>query len=369
MTPVKVTFAGDEPASLSAEVKARVSEYFHARGISGKANAGMWIRTIVMLGMTAGAYGLILTNWFSPLSMLGLAVVLGVGLAGIGFGVAHDALHGAYSASPRVNRALGLTLDLCGGSSYMWNLGHNVVHHTYTNIPGLDGDVAGSNLLRQSPDAPHRPCHRYQHLYAFPLYSLATLNWAFLKDYKDIFERHWGTDNDKVHARADITAMLGLKAVYYGWSIVLPLLVLRAPWWQFLIGYVAMHLTAGLLLGIVFQLAHLVEGTTFPTPDATGSMHDTWLRHELATTANFANGNRLLTWYVGGLNHQIEHHLFPRVCSTHYPSIMSIVRGFAEQEGLPYQHQSTVLGAVRSHYRFLKRLGRGAELAPAALGA
>src|SRR5207302_1935271 len=140
-------------------LRQQVADLFAARSISDKANAAMVVRTIAMLGLTFGAYGLILTNRFSPLAMLGLSMLVGVGFAGIGFGIAHDALHGAYSSNPRVNALLGLTFDLCGASSYMWKIGHNVVHHTYTNIPGVDGDVGGSPLLRQSPGSAHRPCH------------------------------------------------------------------------------------------------------------------------------------------------------------------------------------------------------------------
>ena len=357
MTALHLTFSGDGHSPLGGLLKERVEAHLHARGLSGKANRVMWARAALILGTTLAAYATILTNRCPPLAMLGLAMVIGVGLAGIGFCIAHDAIHGAVSFDARVNRLLGLTLDLCGGSSYMWRLGHNVVHHTYTNIPGVDGDVAGSAILRQSPHAPWRPCHRYQHLYAFPLYSLATLNWVFLKDYKDAFERHWGTEHDKVHPRSSLAAMLGLKAVHYGWSLVVPLMVLRIAWWQVLVGYVAMHLTAGLILGVVFQLAHIVEGTTFPKPDAGGVVRDEWIAHQLATTANFANGNRLLTWYVGGLNHQIEHHLFPRVCSVHYAGMAAIVRDAAQAAGLPYQHQPTLRTAILSHYRLLKRLG------------
>lgn len=354
----KIIFQAEGVPSATAQLRQRVGAFFASHRRSDKANATMILRTVIMLGLTVGAYALILTNRLPPIVMLALAMMVGVGVAGLGFGVSHDALHGAYSSNARTNRIIGFTFDLCGASSYMWKIGHNIVHHTYTNIPGVDGDVAGSSLLRQSPAGPQRPCHRYQHLYAFPLYSLATLNWVFVKDYKDIFEQRWGTETNKVHARSDIAAMLAMKAVYYSWSIVVPLLVLHVAWWQFLIGYLAMHLTAGLILGIVFQLAHIVEGTSFPLPNADGTMGDTWLAHELASTANFATTNRLLTWYVGGLNHQIEHHLFPRVCNVHYPDIRNIVRDIAHEHGLPYQHHPTLFQAIGSHYRLLKVLGQ-----------
>jgi linoleoyl-CoA desaturase len=359
MTAPRVTFV-DSPStpSILTELRAAAAARLSETGRSRKANAAMVVRTIVLLGVTFGAYSVILAGGLPGWAKLGLAMVVGVGVAGIGFGIAHDALHGAYSSNPRVNRLLGYTFDLCGASSYLWNHGHNVAHHTYTNIDGHDGDVASSSLLRKSPDAPHQPHHRYQHLYGFPLYSLATLNWVFVKDYKDLLLGA-GAPGGKGHRAADVAALLAGKAVYYAWSLVIPLMVLAQPWWQVLIGYLAMHLTAGLILGLVFQLAHLVEGMEFPTPDAEGTVSRGWVEHELATTANFANGNRLLTWYVGGLNHQIEHHLFPRVCSMHYPALRPIVVDAARRYGLVYHHQPTVVAAIRSHYRFLKRMGGG----------
>jgi linoleoyl-CoA desaturase len=348
----RVTFVGAVSAPpLLMEMREAVAAHLGERRVSEKANPAMVARTVVMLGVTFGAYAAILTGGFSPLAMLSLAIVMGVGIAGIGLGIAHDALHGAYSSDPRLNRLLGFTFDLVGASSYLWDHGHNVAHHTYTNIVGVDGDVASSPLLRKSPDAELRPGHRYQHLYAFPLYCLATLNWVFVKDYKDIFKREGG------HRPSDIAGVLVLKGLYYAWSIVVPLLVLPVAWWQFLLGYLAMHLTTGLILGTVFQLAHLVEGVEFPVPDANGLVAEDWVAHQLATTSNFANGNRLLTWYLGGLNHQIEHHLFPRMCSTHYPSIRDVVRDIATRRGLRYRHQPGLFAAIASHYRFLKRMG------------
>jgi linoleoyl-CoA desaturase len=348
------------------ELRTAVSARLGEAGTARKANATMVVRTVVMLGVTFGAYAAILCAGLPGWAMLGLAMLMGVGFAGIGFGIAHDALHGSYSSHPRLNRLLGYTFDLCGASSYLWDHGHNVAHHTYTNIEGLDGDISSDPLLRKSPGAEHRPQHRYQHLYAFALYSLATLNWVFLKDYKDLLKGE-GAPGGRKHRAADVASLLGWKAFYYGWSLVIPLVVLARPWWQILIGFLAMHFTAGLILGIVFQLAHLVEGMAFPTPDANGKLAQGWVEHELATTCNFATGNRLLTWYVGGLNHQIEHHLFPRVCSVHYPAIQPLVIEAARRHGLTYHHKPTVGAAIVSHYRFLKRMGRPQTRAAAVL--
>jgi linoleoyl-CoA desaturase len=180
---------------------------------------------------------------------------------------------------------------------------------------------------------------------------------VFVKDYKYFLARDIGPYKDKKHPRGEVVNLVVSKLVYYGWAIVIPLLVLDVAWWQFAIGFLVMHLTAGFILGVIFQLAHVVEGTEYPVPDGNGRIDEAWLIHEMATTANFGRRNRLLSWYVGGLNFQIEHHLFPRVCSVHYPAISSIVQQVAEKHGMPYNDQPTLRAAMRSHYRMLRKLG------------
>lgn len=352
-----ISFPNRDGSGFVADVKERVAAYFQREGKSRHATPGMVAKTVILLAVYFGTYGLILTGRIPALGMLGLAGVMGIALAGIGFAISHDALHGAYSANPRVNDWLGRTFDLLGANGYMWKITHNVIHHTYTNIDGVDEDLVVSPLLRLSPGAPLRRIHRFQHLYGFAIYSLSTLFWFFIKDYKYFLARDLGPYQNKKHPRAEIVNLLGFKLLYLGWAIVLPLLVLPVAWWQFAIGFLVMHLVAGLVLGVVFQLAHVVEGPAYPVPDDQGRMEETWLVHEMATTADFARRNRLLTWYVGGLNYQIEHHLFPRVCSAHYPSIGPIVEEVAAKHRMPYYQHPTLGAAIRSHYRMLKRLG------------
>ncbi len=363
MTAVGITFPNRDVSGFAAEVKRRVAAYFESRARSRHATPGMVVKTVLLLLAFFGPLGIILANGVSPLSMLGLTVIMGVALAGIGFAVAHDALHGAYSSRPRVNKWLGKVFDLLGANGYMWKITHNVIHHTYTNIDGVDEDLAVSPLLRLSPGAPLRRVHRYQHLYGFATYSLSTLFWVFVKDFKYFMARELGPYRDHRHPRGEIATLIGFKLAYLVWAVIIPLVVLPIPWWQFAIGFVVMHLVGGTILGVVFQLAHVVEGPAYPVPDSEGRMEEAWLVHEMATTANFARNNRLLTWYVGGLNHQIEHHLFPRICSAHYPAISPIVEATARQHGMPYYQHPTLLAAIRSHYRMLKRLGRDAWVA------
>ena len=358
MVVTSIAFPKRGAEEFIREVKAGVAAYFDDSGISPKADWTMWTKTAVLLVMVFGSYAAIMSNRLSPWAMLAFCVVMGVGMAGVGFGISHDALHGAYSSNSKVNRALGLTFDVLGANSYMWKLTHNVIHHTYTNIEGVDEDIDYAPFLRLSPHAKYGPQHRFQHLYGFATYCFATLFWVFVKDYKYFLKRDLGPYKNKRHPRSEVAILIAGKLVHYTWMIVLPLLFLHVTWWQFLIGFLTVHLTAGLILGVVFQLAHVVEGTDYPLPDSTGAMEHTWLVHEMITTANFAPGNKLVGWFVGGLNYQIEHHLFPKVCSIHYPALSRIVRRTAEAHGVPYNEQPTLRQAIRSHYRMLKLLGR-----------
>ncbi len=317
----------------------------------------MVAKTVALLALTFVPYALILSGSLSGPVALGMTVLTGFGIAGIGFSVAHDALHGAYAHRPSLNRLVGMTMDLIGGSSYLWRITHNIIHHTYTNIHGTDEDLAVSPLLRLSPHATRRWYHRYQHLYALALYSMTTLFWVYVKDYKYLFAKDLGPYRDKRHPARDVAGIAAGKTLYYGWSVVLPFVVLPYAWWQIVAGMLLAHVVAGITLGIVFQLAHVVEETMHPEPDGGGRMPDDWASHEMATTANFAPANRFLSWYVGGLNYQIEHHLFPKVCSQHYPALSVIVREVAQRHGLPYHSHRTFFSAVRSHLRTLKRFG------------
>lgn len=337
-----------------------MDQYFADQRRSPKGGMLMVLKTATLLAVTFGSYALIVTAAVPTWAFLPLCVVMGLGIAGIGFAVAHDALHGAYSDRQAVNNTIGASMDLIGGSSYLWRITHNVIHHTYTNIHGTDEDLAVSPLLRLSPHAERKWFHRWQHWYALGLYGLTTLFWVFVKDWKYLFARDLGPYKNKRHSARDVAGLLAGKVVYYGWSVVLPFVLIDQPWYLIALGILVVHLVAGITLGIVFQLAHVVEETAHPEPDLEGAMPQSWVVHELATTANFAPGNRFLSWYVGGLNYQVEHHLFPKVCSAHYPAISPIVRELATRHGLPYHSNPTFRGAVRSHLRTLRQFGAAA---------
>lgn len=358
MAVLRVTFPARDAAAFVNDVKRRVADYFTETGKSDKGGWRMLAKTGALLGTFFALYGLLLWRPLPALAVMGFAVVMGVLLAGIGFCIAHDALHGAYSESNGINRLMGYSFDIMGANGYMWQITHNVIHHTYTNIEGIDEDLAVSPLIRLSPSAPYAWYHRFQHYYAWLLYGLSTLFWVFAKDFKYFFARELGPYKDRKHPAREWTRLWIFKVLYYTWSIVIPLSIPHVSLFEFAAVFLTIHVTGGVILGVVFQLAHVVEHTDYPEPAQDGAMPDDWMVHELRTTSNFGRSSRLLRWYVGGLNFQVEHHLFPKVCSLHYPALAPIVEETAREHGLPYNHHETFWSAVGSHFRMLRRFSR-----------
>lgn len=355
--PALVTFNNKIDKEFNKEVKKRVNEYFKKNNLSRHANAAMVFKTIIILAVYWGTYALIMTGSFTLGQMWLMCIVMGIGMAGIGFSITHDALHGAYSSKNWVNSFLGLFFDLVGANGYIWKITHNIIHHTYTNIHGHDEDLEVAEFIRLSPHSEFKNIHRFQHFLAFPAYSFATFFWVFIKDYWYFFKSPLGPYENKKHPFKEWVKLIITKIIYYSVTVVFPLIFLDITWWQFLIGFMSLHLTAGLILGIVFQLAHVVESTTHPIPNEENMIENHWVIHEMLTTNNFARDNKALCWYVGGLNFQIEHHLFPKTCSIHYPAISPIVEEVAKKYGVPYNIHDTFRDAIASHYRTLKKFG------------
>lgn len=357
VTPLK--FNTTNRSQFFSTVRQRVNAHFKEKGISPHANGAMWAKAIFFTSGYLALYGLILSNQFGNWTMLGMALVMGMFAAFIGFNVSHDAIHGAFSARSWVNKWIGYSFYFIGASPYVWKITHNVVHHTYTNIPGHDDDIEiAPGLIRVDTDEPVRPWQRYQQWYAFPLYSLASLSWVFRKDYMKFFKKTIGSYDNTGHPRQELIKLIATKVAYYIFLIIVPFLVLDLSWWQFAIGFVLMHIFEGLVLGLVFQLAHVVEGTSFPVPTEGVGIDEAWAAHQMRTTANFAPNSAIAAFLCGGLNRQIEHHLFPKVCHIHYPVISAIVKQTAHDFDLPYIENPTFSSALASHFRLLKKLGR-----------
>ncbi|WP_375582121.1 fatty acid desaturase family protein [Cyclobacterium xiamenense] len=356
--PLTLKFVDKTNSAFFSTVKKRVDHYFQTNGISKQANGAMVLKTITYLVSFVGLYLLILLEVMPSWVSLLLAIALGMNMAFIGFNICHDALHGSYSSKPWVNKSLGFLFNIIGANVYVWKITHNKIHHTYTNIVGHDGDLeVAPGIVRVSPNEKHHFIHRFQHIYAFFLYALASISWFFRKDYKKFFQKRIGKHENK-HPRIEYFNLFFYKLLYYFLFIILPLLVMDIAWWQFLIGFLAMNFAEGLVLGLVFQLAHLVEQTVLPNPQPHENMENAWAEHQMKTTANFASNSAITTFLCGGLNLQVEHHLFPKICHIHYPQISGIVRDVALEFSLPYHENKSFASALRSHYNFLKKAGK-----------
>lgn len=320
----------------------------------------MVVKTCWILAANLVTYVLLLLDFGGFATALALYMLLGLEAALIGFNIIHDALHSSYTAHRRINRCLGYLFDLHGMSSHVWLSSHNVQHHTYTNITGFDQDIDKMIWLRLSPYDGRYWFHRYQHLYALPLYCFSSLNWSLYSDYVHLWQE-WRRGRLSMN---DGLSFFGMKALNLTVFLFLPMLVLHLPWWQVLIGYIALHCTGGLVSAIIFQLAHVVEGVEHPLPSSTGHMAQRWAEHEVRTTSNFATGSRWVCYLFGGLNFQIEHHLFPQVCHMLYPEIAPIVRETVREFGLPYTEQPTLWTAIATHLRHLRHLGNDPIASP-----
>ncbi len=354
-----ISFAGTN-REFATTLNKRVNDYFAKNGVGKHANAEMILKTVFMFSLYFIPYGLILSGVITgTLGLLSSVVLMGLGLSGIGLSIMHDANHSAYSKKEWVNTVLGYSMNLIGANSFNWKMQHNVLHHTYTNVHEEDEDISPRGALRLTPYSDWKKIHKYQHIYAWFLYGLMTIVWLFFKDFVRIehYRKNGLAKKHKIDIRKEWFILVVSKLGYFGYIFLIPVLFTSLAWWQVLLGVIIMHYITGFILAIIFQPAHVIEGTEFPLPDENNSLENSWAIHQLLTTTNFGNKSRWFSWYVGGLNFQIEHHLFPHICHVHYRKISSIVRETALEFGLPYKSARTFLGALAGHARLLKQLG------------
>jgi linoleoyl-CoA desaturase len=335
----------------------RVSAYLRENNIPGRDVPVMYLMTVVALAWWLGTYLLLLLGHFPPLVNVALCMVWAMAIASVGFNVMHDANHGGYSDKPLVNKLLSLSAEMLGMSGFRWRTKHNVWHHTYTNIAGYDDDVETFGLMRLTPRVPWKPLHKAQVLY-FPLvYSMIAFDF-FLRDFMMVIVGKSDANHvyPKMSTMDKITFWAG-KLFFFVVMFALPLLVF--PWWQVLIGFLIVMLTVSLVLGVIFQLAHINGFAAFPEPVGDPlHIENEWAVHQVEATVDFAPGNWLLNFYIGGLNYQIEHHLLPHICHLNYPRLAPIVRATCEEFGIQYNCYATWREAFAAHLGELRLLGR-----------
>jgi len=354
----KIKFTNKEKSTFFPTLRQRVDLYFSENDLCKTGGTKIIYKAFFMLSLYVIPYALILSGLFSDLTMLAFSVIMGIGVAGVGMSVMHDAIHGSLAKSNILNKIFGGSIYLLGGNAYNWEVQHNRLHHTYTNIHEVDEDITGKFLLRLSYQEKQKYIHRFQHIYAFLLYSLMTISFLW-KDFKEIslFNKMSESGMTKPYPKKELVRLIISKLAYALFICVLPLCFTSLTFGEWLIGFMAMHCTAGMILSTVFQMAHVVEGTDQPMPDNAGSIENAWAVHQLQTTSNFAGKNRFLSWYIGGLDYQIEHHLFPSISHIHYHALSPIVSQTAKEFGLDYNAKSDFMNALGSHIRMLRKMG------------
>ena len=364
------TTTGDAPITTTASVipkferhdefflalKRRVDQYFKDVGKSPRDCWQMYVKTFVILSWFFGTYAFLVFGPVSWWTVIPASISLGLAMSAIGFSIQHDGSHRGYSKYSFVNRLAAVSLDMLGGSSYYWARKHNVIHHTYPNITGHDDDIELGILGRLSPHQKHLGIHRLQHFYLWFLYGFIAIKWQFYDDFRDLWRGRIGVHSVVRPRGQELAIFIVGKLFFLTMGVIVPLML--HSWWEVLGVYLCVSFFQGVMLSVVFQLAHCVEEAAFPMPEEdTGRMASSFAIHQIETTVDFAPENRVLSWYVGGLNYQIEHHLFPQICNIHYRAIAPLVRETCQEFGVRYNMHPSFAAGIASHYSWLRRMG------------
>ena len=359
-----VRFPRKDSAQFFKTLNKRVNSYFQQNNLKKTGNWKLHVKAIIMFALFLTPYFLILTLGLPNWANLLLAMLMGVGMAGVGMNVMHDGNHGSFSSKRWVNKIMGSSIYIMAGNVYNWQVQHNVLHHTFTNIHEHDEDLEAGRILRFHKHAKWRWFHKFQHFYSIFLYGLLTFNWAITTDFQQMYRytkrklSYGKFPNPVLNWGILVVTKLLLVTIWF----VIPMLVLDIAFWKVLLGFFAMHYVTGVILSVVFQLAHVVDEAETPMPLEDGTMKNSWAIHQLITTVNFGTKNRLVNWFTGGLNHQVEHHIFPHISHIHYTKISKIVKETALEFNLPYNEFKTTRKAIISHFRHLKELGKKPSL-------
>ena len=338
------------------ELKIAANEHLTAEASCGRPSVGdprLQLKAAIIVIWFGLSYGALLCAASLSTALLA-ALSLALAASAIGFCVFHDANHGTLFRRPTGNLWVArLCSVLLGPSRHFWVHKHQGMHHRQPNVFGWDDDLEPRGLLRLSPARAWEARFRRQELKALLYYSLNTLEWLFWKDFLCLARGRLNQWHPVTLNKQDRNELLVCKGLYLALFVAPSFLVLPILWST--AAFILFHVVLSWVLAIVFQVAHLTPGMEF------GGVRsgDDWAMHQIRTTANFAIGSRVATWLTGGLNHQIEHHLFPKVAHTHYPRLRPIVSATAQRHGLPCHDLGSFRSAIKQHFALLKALGEG----------
>lgn len=346
-------------SEFAIALREEVNQYFKSNNIRKTGNWRLYSKTIILFTIFAASYSLLVFTDIHWGFKLALCVVMGFDLSAIGFNVMHDGSHGTYSRKKWVNDAMAFSLNIMGGNAYLWNQKHNVIHHNFTNIEGYDDDIDIRPLIRTNENQPKKWIHKYQHIYFIFLYGLTSIWWVYVRDFMKYFSGKIANHTYKKMRVQDHLVFWISKIIYLAIFVAVPIYFVGIG--PTVIGYLLTFAVQGMILSVVFQMAHVVEDATFHTPDPeTMKIDNTVVLHQLETTANFSTRSPLVYWFTGGLNFQVEHHLFPKVSHIHYYKISQIVRDLCKKYNVTYNEYPTFLDAFKSHIAHLKVVGNAA---------
>jgi linoleoyl-CoA desaturase len=359
-TPAKkqLSFAPDD--GFYIELKRRVDQHMKTSGRRERDCLQMYLKTAIILITFVTSYVLLVfasSNWMQAIP---LAVLLAFATAGIGFNIMHDASHNAYSAKGWVNKIAAVSLDLIGGSSYLWHWKHVVFHHKYANIHEFDTDIDPGTLGRFAPQSPRLPIHAYQQWYFWILYGVLVIKWNLYDDFRVAIRGQIGEHRYRPLRGSTLVTFIAGKLSFFTIAFGIPLFFHSVA--TVALFYLLVAFITGIVLSTVFQLAHAVEEASFPQPVTPGRMENSWAIHQLECTVDFARKSPVACWLLGGLNFQIEHHLFPNMCHINYPSIAPVVEETCRDFGLRYNVNDSFREGVMSHFRWLRRMGAATDV-------
>ncbi len=354
------TFSPDYGQRFYASLQHAVRTSFRKRGCNGLADRRFFLKALFYYSGFAGSYLLLLSPYSENLSVLfGAFLLCGLFTLGLVFNVAHDAAHQTLFRRASWNRIAYLcSFPLLGNNPYIWRTYHLRSHHVYTNIKDSDIDVVKNALLRLHPDQPLRPWHRFQHLYAPLLYLFYTLNFVLFRDLLALFNRSDRTVTVAFPLRQKVLYALG-KLFYFGLMAGLPFLLHTHTFGWILLAFIGMHFLMSIVIILVLACNHQVDLVAHIQPQDEEALPHSWVHLQLITNLDYNAGSRMCNFLLGGFNAHTVHHLFPSVCHVHYPKMVRILRKVAADYGLRY-NETTYGKALRSHFRFLKKMGHEA---------
>ena len=338
-------------------LRKEVNQYFQKNNISKTADLNMYVKCIFMLLVYLVPYLLMVFGFVDRSFFWLFWSIMGLGMAGVGMCIMHDGNHNAFSNNRTINKLMGLTLQTLGGTYKIWKIQHNQLHHKYPNMINHDPDVSPIKLLRFSPDSNYNKIYQFQFVYAWFLYGLMTFSFATIKEFKQLIEWVRSDIITKTQYKQLMLELICWKIVYYTFILAIPLITLNISFLQWFGLFFLMHFIAGFLLAIVFQTAHIIPECQHLKYSKKLDLNS-WAINQLLTTSNYSPNNKVLSWMIGGLNYQIEHHLFPGICHVHYANIADIVKRKAIEYDLPYNCKKTFFQAIFAHAKMLYYLGR-----------